>query len=87
MTPCLEPNSCASSRVFPTEVKSHNDVSIPKIKEEEGLLKRKVSLEVLPTQFLKKSIPELEPEPIEDIMNRDVRTIDRDVLSFLASCA
>jgi hypothetical protein len=43
---------------------------------------------------MKKSIPELEPEPIpfvlvnvRDIMDRDAATLDKDVLSFLASCA
>jgi hypothetical protein len=50
--------------------------------------------EDLTKQFMKKSIPELEPEPIPfvlanfmDIMDRDAATLDKDVLSFLASCA
>jgi hypothetical protein len=94
MTPCLESNLRRASRVFPAEVESENNVSIPKSKEGDSL-KRVVSMsEDLPTHFLKKSIPELEPEPIpfalasvEDMMDRDVRTIDKDVLSFLASYA
>ena len=50
--------------------------------------------EDLNKRFMKKSIPELEPEPIPfvlanvmDIMDRDAATLDKDVLSFLASCA
>jgi hypothetical protein len=46
----------------------------------------------LPKKFLKKSIPELEPEPIPfalasvmDIMDRDATALDKDLLSFLAS--
>jgi hypothetical protein len=71
-----------------------NIVSIPKIKEGDSL-KRFVSMsEDLPKQFLKRALnPELEPEPIPsyssdlvDIMDRDAATLDRDVLSFLASC-
>jgi hypothetical protein len=45
-------------------------------------------------KFLKRSIPELEPEPIPfalanvmDIMDRDAAVFDKDVLSFLASCS
>jgi hypothetical protein len=64
------------------------------MKEEEGLLKRMVSLQVLPTQFLQKSIPELEPEPIpsysagvHDIMDRDATTLDQTMLFFLARSA
>jgi hypothetical protein len=45
-------------------------------------------------QFFQKSVPELEPEPIpfaladlEDIMDRDALTLDKDLLSVLARCA
>jgi hypothetical protein len=95
MTPCLESNPCTSSRVFPVEENTLNDASF--LKGTEGnSLQRFVSIcEDLPTQhFLKKSNPELEPEPIpfvlasvKDMMDRDVKTIDKDVLSFLANYA
>jgi hypothetical protein len=118
MVPCLESDSCASSR-DPTAVsqintrtlskvqypvlgttncawnqhnaKSGNIVSIPKSKGDSP--KRKLYMsEYLPKKFLKKSIPELEPEPIPfalasvtDIMDRDATALDKDMLSFLAS--
>jgi hypothetical protein len=119
MTPCLDSDSWASSRVpavvsqINTDTRAkvehpvqgtanwawnqqdlllENDGSIPKVKEG---LKRMVSLADLPTQFLQKSIPELEPEPIpsysaaglRNIMDRDATTLDQDVLSFLARSA
>jgi hypothetical protein len=88
--------NCAWNR---QDAMSGNMVSFPKSKEEDSLI-RMVSMssysvsEDLTKQFMKKSIPELEPEPIPfvlanfmDIMDRDAATLDKDVLSFLASCA
>jgi hypothetical protein len=78
---------------------SGNIVSFPKNKEKDNLM-RMVSMssysvsEDLTKQFMKKSIPELEPEPLplcssnlDDIMNRDAMALDQDVLSFLARFA
>jgi hypothetical protein len=76
------------------DAKSGNIVSIPKRKEEDSLKRNLFMSKDLPEKFLKKFVPELEPEPIPfvlanviDIMDRDAATLDKDVLSFLASCA
>jgi hypothetical protein len=87
---------CAWNR---QDAKSGNIVSFPMIPDGDSLI-RIVSMsgcsvsEDLTKEFLKKSIPELEPEPIsswssdlDDIMNRDAMTLDQDVLSFLARFA
>jgi hypothetical protein len=70
---------------------SGNIISIPKIKKGDSLKRISSMPEDLPKQFKKRALPELEPEPIpsyssdlDDIMNRDAATLDRDVLSFLA---
>jgi hypothetical protein len=89
--------NCAWNR---QDAMSGNNVSFPKVKEEEDSLIRMVSMssysvsEDLTKQFMKKSIPDLEPEPIpscssnlDDIMNRDATALDQDVLSFLARFA
>jgi hypothetical protein len=110
MKPCLDSDSWASSIVPAvvsrtstgtlSEVqhvaqgaancawKQQDEVSIPRKKQNVSVS------EGLATQFLQKSIPELEPEPIpsysidlDDIMDRDATTLDKDVLSFLARCA
>jgi hypothetical protein len=85
--------NCAWNR---QDAMSGDIVSFPKMKEEDSLI-RMVSMsrypisEDLTKQFMKKSIPELEPEPIlscssnlDDIINRDAMALDQDVLSFLA---
>jgi hypothetical protein len=71
-----------------------NILSIPKSKEGDSFKRILFMSKNLPKRFLEKCIPELEPEPIPfilanvmDIMDRDAATLDKDVLSFLASCA
>jgi hypothetical protein len=81
------------------DAKTGNIVSFPKIQDDDSFI-RVVSMsdysvsEEFTKKFLKKSVPELEPEPIhscssdlDDIMNRDAMTLDQDVLSFLARFA
>jgi hypothetical protein len=87
--PVLGTANCAWNQ---QDAKSVNNVSIPKSKEGESLNQNLFMLKDLPEKFLK-NIADLEPEPIPfvfanvmDIMDRDAATLDKDVLSFLASC-
>jgi hypothetical protein len=87
--PVLGTMNCAWNQL---NAKSGNIVSQQKSQGDSPKRKLDIS-EDSPKKFLKKSIPELEPEPIPfalanvmDIMDRDAAVLDKELLSFLASC-